>query len=136
MNKILLTGRLTSKPELKSTTNGKLVTDITIAVNRSYKNTEGKYDADFINCMVWNNAAEILSKYCDKGSKLLVEGEIRVDNYKDKDNNTRYKTYILVNRIELLDSSKKKEDTSKEEENDPYEEFANETELTDEELPF
>lgn len=97
MNKIVLTGHLTKKPELRNVKD-KSVCEFTIATNR----INGK-DADFINCVVWNSQAENLVKYQDKGSLIGVFGELRVDNY-EVEGNKRYKTYVLVSNIEFLES--------------------------------
>lgn len=87
-------------PELKEVKDKK-VCEFTIATNR----VNGK-DADFINCVVWNNQAENLCKYQVKGNIIGVIGELRVDSY-EIEGNKRYKTYVLVNTIEFL--SKKTE---------------------------
>lgn len=102
MNKVCLIGRLTKKPELRNTSNGKRVCDFTIATNRI-----NNKDTDFIDCIVWENLAENLCKYQDKGSLIGIEGELRVDTYKDKNDNTKKKYYVSVSNVEFL---QKKED--------------------------
>jgi single-strand DNA-binding protein len=102
MNSIQLIGRLTSKPELRYTTSDKAVSNFNIAVNRNFTNADGSRDADFISCQVWNKQAENLVKYQDKGSLISVEGNLRVEQFEDKDGNNRYKTYVAVNNIEYL----------------------------------
>ena len=126
MNKVLLIGRITKDLELRHTPNDKAVCDFTLAVNRD------KDNADFINCVVWNNQAENLCKYQGKGSLIAVFGELRVDTY-EVEGNKRYKTYVYVNNIEFL---------SKKEETIPTEELTTKTitqetiEYTDEDLPW
>ena len=71
MNKAILVGRLTRDPELRTTANGVSVCSFSIAVNRRYKNAEGNYDADFINCVAWRQQAEFLAKYFTKGLSLI-----------------------------------------------------------------
>ena len=140
MNQINLIGRLTRKPELKYTSSNKAVCDFSIAVNRNYTNEDGKREADFINCQAWNKQAENLCKYQDKGNQIAVDGNLRVQSYDDKDGNKRYSTFVLVNNIEYLES--KKNDTNnvsneKSKNNDKvYEDFANEIELTDDDIAF
>lgn len=138
MNTIFLIGRLTRRPELKYTSSNKAVCDFSIAVNRNYTNENGEREADFINCQVWNKQAENLCKYQDKGNQIAVDGNLRVQSYDDKDGNKRYSTFVLVNNIEYLES--KKNDTknvSNEKNNDKvYEDFANEIELTDDDIAF
>lgn len=103
MNKCIITGRLTKKPELKEVKDNK-VCEFTLATNRPVTR-DGEKQADFINCIVWNNQAENLCKYQDKGSLISVFGEIRTDSY-EVEGNKRYKTYVLVNNVEFLDSKK------------------------------
>ena len=140
MNKVVLIGRLVRRPELKYTGSNKAVCDFSIAVNRNYTNDEGERESDFINCQVWNKQAENLCKYQDKGNQIAVDGNLRVQSYDDKDENKRYSTFVLVNNIEYLES--KKNDTKivsndKNKNNDKvYEDFANEIELTDDDIAF
>lgn len=138
MNTIFLIGRLTRRPELKYTSSNKAVCDFSIAVNRNYTNEDGKREADFINCQVWNKQAENLCKYQDKGNQIAVDGNLRVQSYDDKDGNKRYSTFVLVNNIEYLESKKndnKNISNEKSKNNDKvYEDFANEIELTEADL--
>lgn len=135
MNQIQLIGRLARTPEMRYTTNNKPVANFTIAVNRI-----GQDSADFINCVVWNNPAENLCKYQDKGSQIAIVGSLRVEQYQDSNGENRYKTYVLVSNIEYLNSKKsKEEDTDNnvadiEEKEDPFTSFGEE--ITDDMLPF
>ena len=134
MNRVILTGRICKKLELKNLKDDKSVCEFTIATNRI-----GQEDADFINCIVWNKQAENLVKYQDKGSLIGVEGQLRSDRY-EHNGQTKYKTYILVSQIEFLSSTKK------EEKENPYEAFGNsiktefdvghQIEITDDDMPF
>ena len=103
MNKVILIGRLTTDPELKTTQSGKNVTEVSIAVDRRYA-TEGSQKADFVFLSVWGTSAEALCKYGYKGLKIAVEGELRIDSYQDSNGAKRYKTYILVNQWEFCES--------------------------------
>lgn len=78
INNVVLTGRLTKDVELKYYNSGKSVCYFTIAVNRNYKNANGEYDADFINCKAYRNTAEYLSKYGNKGDLVGVVGSIEI----------------------------------------------------------
>lgn len=134
MNKFIGLGNITRNLELKYTTNNKAILETNIAIKRGFTD-----ETDFINIQVWGKQAENLAKYCGKGSKILVHGELRTSNYKDKDNKTVYKTYVLVNEIEFLDGKPKAKEESKKETsvtNDMqvYEDFGKE--ITDEMLPF
>ena len=101
MNRVLLIGRLTKTPELRNTQTGKQVCDFTIATNR----VNGK-ECDFIDCIVWDKQAENLCKYQVKGSLIGIEGQLRIDTYKDKDNNSKKRTYVMVGNIEYLSINK------------------------------
>lgn len=124
----MLIGRITKDLELRHTSNDKAVCDFTLAVNRD------KDNADFINCVVWNNQAENLCKYQGKGSLIAVFGELRVDTY-EVEGNKRYKTYVYVNNIEFLGKKEEKDSI-------PTEELSTKTttqetiEYTDEDLPW
>ena len=135
MNSIQLIGRLTTKPELRYTTSNKAVTNFNIAVNRNFTNADGNREADFISCQVWNKQAENLVKYQDKGSLIAVEGNLRVEQFEDKDGNNRYKTYVAVNNIEYLSSAKQSteatQENKEESEEDPFAEFGNSIEIDD-----
>ena len=104
MNKTWLTGRLSKKPELKKINENSCVCDFTIATNRP-TNRDGEKVADFINCRVWNNQAENLCKYQDKGNLIGISGEIRTETY-EVNGTKKYKTYVLTNNIEFLESKK------------------------------
>lgn len=119
MNKAILIGRLTREPELKTTMNATSVCSFTLAVNRRYKNAEGNYDADFINCVAWRGTAEYLAKNYGKGDMLGVVGSIQTRNY-DKDGTKVYITEVVVEEIHFV-GSKKETDKPAETMNDfPY----------------
>ena len=104
MNKAILVGRLTRDPELKSTANGTNVCSFSVAVNRRYKNAEGNYDADFINCTAWRQTAEFVSKYFTKGRMIGVVGSIQTRNYDDKDGKKVYVTEVAVDEVHFVES--------------------------------
>lgn len=135
MQRFIGIGNITRNLELKYTTTNKAILETNIAIKRGFTD-----ETDFINIQVWGKQAENLAKYCGKGSKILVEGEIRVTSYKNKEDKTIYKTYVLVNSVEYLESKpKQKEETKKEEKvetNNPYQEFADEFDTANLELPF
>ena len=98
LNYFVCMGRLTAKPELKTTQSGTSVTSFTIAVDRDYKSQSGEKVTDFLNCVAWKQTAEHIAKWFDKGSMICVEGSVNVRQYKDKDGNNRYVTEIVVSR--------------------------------------
>ncbi len=104
MNKVLLIGRLTGKPELRYTSSNLPYTRFSIAVNRNFTNNQGQREADFINIIVWRKQAENVCNYLDKGSRVSVEGRIQTGSYDDKDGNKRYTTEVAADSVEFLDS--------------------------------
>ncbi len=134
MNKVWLTGRISTKLELKQTTSGKYICDFNIAINRPIIR-DGEKVTDFIKCRVWNKSAESLVKYQKKGNLIGVIGRMNVDVYQDKDGNNRYLTYVQVEELEFLEP-KKKDTPSNDNFNDNKLSGAKEMEFEDEELPF
>lgn len=103
LNQIVLAGRLTSDPEITETEEGKKRTTITIAVPRSYKNVDGVYETDFINCVLWNGIAENTCEYCKKGDIVGVRGRLQTSNY-EKDGEKRYAMDVVAEKISFLSS--------------------------------
>lgn len=112
MNKAILIGRLTRDPELKTTANGVSVCSFTLAVNRRFKNADGNYDADFINCVAWRAQAEFICKYFGKGSLFGVVGSIQTRNYDDKDGKKVYITEVSVDEVHFVGDRKKSEQSA------------------------
>lgn len=138
MNSIQLIGRLTKDPEIRYTQTQKAVCEFNLAVNRI-----GQEQADFITCVVWEKQAENLNKYQDKGSLIAVSGALRVDKYQTQEGENRYKTYVLANNIEYLESKSNNKEEQKpannqQNETDPFTTFGQEngTGITEDDLPF
>ena len=103
MNTWIGLGRLVSDPETNYTQQGKVYVKFTIAINRIYKNAEGGYDVDFIDCIAWGQAAETIGKYVHKGQRLLVEGTLNINNYEGKDGVTRRSSIITVKTFHFIE---------------------------------
>ena len=97
MNKAILVGNLARDVEVSNN-----VANFTIAINRTFKNKDGEYDADFIRCVAFQKRAEILRDYTKKGSKIAVEGWIKTRSYENDVGDTRYVTEVEVDNVELL----------------------------------
>ena len=106
MNSVNLIGRLTATPECKSTPNGKSVCNFSLAVERKFKDADGKPIVDFIDCVAWNNQAEFLCKWFDKGVRVAISGELQTRAFTDKDGNNRKVTEVLVNTVEFADGKR------------------------------
>src|SRR5574344_1839714 len=100
MNRVLLIGRLTGKPELRYTNSNLPFTRFSVAVNRNFTNNQGQREADFINIIVWRKQAENVCNYLDKGSRVSVEGRIQTGSYDDKDGNKRYTTDVVADSVQ------------------------------------
>lgn len=105
MNNYFGVGRIASEPEIKETENGGKHMILKLAITRSYKNEDGVYDTDFINCTLWNGIAEGIKEYCKKGDLIGVRGRIETDTY-EKDGETKYATNIIGERIFFLSANK------------------------------
>jgi single-strand DNA-binding protein len=100
MNKVILMGRLTADPELRVTpqTNSSVVR-FTLAVNRTFKAQEGQPTADFFNVVAWKSTADFVNKYFKKGQNVLIEGNLRNNNWTDKDGNKRFSTEVHADHV-------------------------------------
>ena len=105
-NLVVLTGRLTADPELRTTNNNIPVTSFSIAVNRRYKAGE-ESQADFINIVAWRQTAEFVTKYFKKGSMIGIEGSIQTRKYVDKEtgkNRTAFE--VIANNVQFVESKR------------------------------
>lgn len=105
MNLICLVGRLTSTPELKSTPSGKSVCNFSLAVERKFKDSDGKPITDFIDCVAWSNQAEFLCKWFDKGVRVGLTGELQTRLY-EKDGQKHKVVEVLVSTVEFADGKR------------------------------
>jgi len=105
MNRITLMGRFTRDPEVRYTGADNLaVARFSIAVNRRFKK-EGQPEADYFNCTAFRKlASDVIEKYCHKGMKVLIEGELQQDNYTAKDGSKVYGYNVIVNNLEFAES--------------------------------
>ena len=101
LNQVVIVGRLVKDPELRETQSGKKVTYITLAVPRSYKNVDGEYETDFIDCTLWTTVAQSTTQYCKKGDLLGVKGRLQTSTY-EKDGEKKYTTDIIAEKITFL----------------------------------
>ena len=104
-NLVVLTGRLTADPELKTTPNGISVTSFSIAVSRRYRAGE-EQQADFINIVAWRQTAEFICKYFNKGNMIGIEGSIQTRRYTDKNGNNRTAFEVVASNAQFVESKK------------------------------
>lgn len=104
LNQVILVGRLVDDVKVEEV-EGKKRTVLTLAVSRSYKNTNGEYETDFVDCVLWNGVAENTAEYCHKGDIIGIKG--RIETYINEDE-TKV-TQIVSDKVTFL-TSKAKED--------------------------
>ena len=109
MNKVIIIGRFTRDPEIKYTTgeNATATARFSLAVNRRFKNKEGNYDADFINCVAFGKTAEFIEKYFTKGMAIGITGRIQTGSYTNKEGQKIYTTDVVVEETEFVESKNK-----------------------------
>ena len=104
-NKVILGGRLTADPELKTTQSGIAVVSFSIAVNRRFtKNAAQQSETDFFNVTAWRATAEFVARYFKKGSSICVVGTIQNNKWTDQQGATRYRTDIVADEVMFVDS--------------------------------
>lgn len=114
LNSLIMVGRIVADPEVNQTANGNSVSNITIAVPRPYKNADGVYEADFIDCTLWNGIAETTAEYMKKGDIIGVKGRIE-SNITEKDGEKRKFLNVLAEKVTFLSTTQKEKQQSNEE---------------------
>lgn len=141
-NLVVLTGRLTADPELKTTQSGISVTSFSIAVDRRYRSGEER-QTDFINIVAWRQQAEFVAKYFKKGNMIGIEGSIQTRKYTDKNGNNRTAFEVVANNVQFVET-KRDSAPSAVEDNAPAASFSNAGandfadlgDIADDDLPF
>lgn len=106
INQVMLVGRLTKNPELFLTENGKTGSFITLAVGRPYKNVDGVYETDFLDCTLWTGIAENTAEYCKKGDVVGVRGRLQ-SRIIENDDGSKYKRMeIIADKVTFLSTKK------------------------------
>ena len=143
INRVILVGRLTKDPEYRQTPNGVSVATFTLAVNRSFTNSQGEREADFINVVVFRKQAENVSKYLFKGSLAGVDGRIQSRSYENKEGQRVFVTEVVADSVQFLEPKNNNQQNSQSQQqrgqasagNNP---FANDNNanIDDDNLPF
>ena len=119
INMTVLSGRLTADPRRMSSKPGTPVTTFTVAVTRPYKNADGTYGADFIDCVAWDKTADFIGKYFKKGDPIEVTGQLHNNNRISKDGTTKYGIELNVDRASFTITARPKDGEEVEVANDP-----------------
>lgn len=136
-NLTILTGRITKDLELKKAGQTQ-VTNFSMAVDNPFK----KDDTSFFDIVAFGKTAQLLNDYCGKGSKVLIEGNLKQDRFQDKEGNNRSVVRVIANRIEFLDSKgnnqpqKQQEHTTQTKSKNPFANATGPIDITDDMLPF
>ena len=130
-NLVILMGRLTKEPEVRYGNDNKAIARFSLAVDRKYKDNNGNYPTDFFNLVAFGKTAEFIDKHLHKGVKILVEGEIRNNNYQ-KDGKTVYSDQLIAHSVEFCESRNSQANTQTD--NDGFNQVSEE--YNDENLPF
>lgn len=109
LNQIVLVGRIATDPEVKEVNNGKTVSNLRLAVPRSYKNENGEYDTDFLDVTLWNGIAQNTAEYCKKGDIVGVKGRMQNNVYEKEDGKKEYKMNIIAEKVTFLSSKSEPE---------------------------
>ena len=109
LNQVVLVGRLTSDPEVVVLEERHKKSIFNVAVPRSFKNSNGEYETDFIRCLLWDAIATSTAEYCHKGDIVGIKGRIQVTQY-EENNEKKYLTEVVAEKVTFL-SSKKQEET-------------------------
>lgn len=110
LNQVIIVGRLVATPEVKDLEEERSVANITVAVPRAFKNADGEYETDFIDCELWNAVANNTAEYCKKGDVIGVKGRLKTEVYTKDDGTTAKITKVIAERITFLSSKKENED--------------------------
>lgn len=107
LNQVVLVGRLTKDPEVNKTEGNKHYSYITLAVPRSFKNINGDYDTDFIDCILWDSVAKSTAEYCHKGDIVGIKGRIQSRIIEKEDGSKKYCLDVIAERTTFLSSNNK-----------------------------
>ena len=106
LNQAVLVGRIVQTPELRETENGKKLARVTLAVPRSFKNSNGEYETDFISCVMWKGVAENTVEYCKQGDLVGIKGRIQSREYETDEETKKHVTEVVAEKVTFLSSKK------------------------------
>ena len=134
VNRVVLVGRLTRDPEIRNLSETTNVLNFSLALNRTFSREE---KTDFIECTAWNKTAELMAQYLGKGSLIAVDGRLQQDTYTDQQGNNRSQVVVVADTVQFLESrSKTAERVNTNTDSNPTQNTNNQTESSDDELPW
>ncbi|MDR5621872.1 single-stranded DNA-binding protein [Staphylococcus haemolyticus] len=142
INRVVLVGRLTKDPEFRTTPNGVNVATSTLAVNRTFTNTNGEREADFINVVVFRNQADNVNNYLRKGQLAGVDGRIQSRSYENQEGRRIFVTEIVADSVQFLEPKNNNQQNNQPQQqrgqasagNNPF--GNNNADVDDDDLPF
>lgn len=144
INRVVLVGRLTKDPELRTTPSGVNVATFTLAVNRTFTNANGEREADFINVVVFKKQADNVNKYLSKGSLVGVEGRIQSRSYENQEGRRIFVTEVVADSVQFLEPKNNNQQNSQSQQqrgqapagNDPFSNSSGPIDIQNDDLPF
>lgn len=114
LNQVVMVGRLTSDPKVEISESGKKFTNVSLAVPRSYKNEDGEYETDFIDCVLFDNLSYNTTEYCKKGDLVGIKGRLQTNTF-EVDGETKKKTSVVAEKVTFLSTARERDERSKKE---------------------
>lgn len=136
INNVVLIGRLTRDVELRYTPQNQAVGQFILAVNRNFKNQNGEYDADFINCVIWGKSAENFANWTKKGNLVGITGRVQTRNYENQQGQRVYVTEVVAESFQLLEKRDNSANQNSMAEQMPPSFAGNPMDIKDDDLPF
>ena len=136
INNVVLIGRLTRDVDLRYTLQKQAVGQFTLAVNRNFKNQNGEYDADFINCVIWGKSAENFANWTKKGNLVGITGRVQTRNYENQQGQRVYVTEVVAESFQLLEKRDNSANQNSMAEQMPPSFAGDPMDIKDDDLPF
>ena len=136
INNVVLIGRLTRDVDLRYTPQNQVVGQFTLAVNRNFKNQNGEYDADFINCVIWGKSAENFANWTKKGNLVGITGRVQTRNYENQQGQRVYVTEVVAESFQLLEKRDNSANQNSMAEQMPPPFAGDPIDIKDDDLPF
>lgn len=136
INNVVLIGRLTRDVDLRHTPQNQVVGQFTLAVNRNFKNQNGEYDADFINCVIWGKSAENFANWAKKGNLVGINGRVQTRNYENQQGQRVYVTEVVAENFQLLEKRNNSANQNSMAEQMPPSFAGDPMDIKDDDLPF
>lgn len=136
INNVVLIGRLTRDADLRHTPQNQAVRQFTLAVNRNFKNQNGEYDADFINCVIWGKSAENFANWTKKGNLVGITGRVQTRNYENQQGQRVYVTEVVAESFQLLEKRDNSANQNSMDEQMPPSFAGDPMDIKDDDFPF